>query len=160
MTSLLAPLFELRSKSIEIVSSWEKAKKGKREANPDGVSKLFFYERGVFQNMKYPRNVWERKMTTSDGWREERRGIMPVMIIPDNTCYAPPQWLHGQGWPGLSWQCQTMSYSPQTTHCQSIPRLNQSGWKYFYSFINCPENTYTLNRGKRRGRRKRKRKNH
>ena len=22
-------------------------------------------------------------------------GIMPVMIIPDNTCYAPPHWLHG-----------------------------------------------------------------
>ena len=26
---------------------------------------------------------------------DTQRGIMRVIIIPDNTCYAPSQWLHG-----------------------------------------------------------------
>ena len=31
----------------------------------------------------------------SIGGVEVEGDIMRVMIIPDNTCYAPPQWLHG-----------------------------------------------------------------
>ena len=41
------------------------------------------------------------------------RGIMPVMIIPDNTCYAPPQWLHGQD----------PVWADNVKLCHTVPRL-------------------------------------
>ena len=45
VTSLLAPLFKLRSKSIEIVSSWEKVKKG---SNPWWCEQIVHLREGSF----------------------------------------------------------------------------------------------------------------
>ena len=46
---------------------------------------------------------------------------MPVMIIPDNTCYAPPQWLHGQDpvWADNVKLCHTVPRLPLSHHSQT-----------------------------------------
>ena len=66
--------------------------------------------------MKYPRIWCVRADDGNIGWWHPapRRGIMRVMIIPDNTCYAPPHWLHGQG----------PVWANNVKLCHIVPRLS------------------------------------